>query len=90
MGQPVRIAQLAEDMIRMSGLRPHDDIEIEYSAALHAALDAILGAARLGDAEGLVALLREAVPFATEGVVGPQQPLPPLVAVPAVAQEAVA
>jgi FlaA1/EpsC-like NDP-sugar epimerase len=126
MGQPVRIAQLAEDMIRLSGLRPHDDIEIEYTgarpgeklfeelttngesaaptshpkvfvtdapdlsgAALHGALDAILGAARLGDGERVVALLREAVPFATEGVVGPRQPLP-LVAVPVVLQEAVA
>ena len=33
MGQPVRIAQLAEDMIRLSGLRPHDDIEIVYTGA---------------------------------------------------------
>jgi FlaA1/EpsC-like NDP-sugar epimerase len=31
MGQPVRIAQLAEDMIRLSGLRPHDDVEIVYT-----------------------------------------------------------
>jgi FlaA1/EpsC-like NDP-sugar epimerase len=119
MGQPVRIAQLAEDMIRLSGLRPHDDIEIQYTgarpgeklfeelttngesavatshpkvfvteapdlsgAALHEALDAILAAARLGDAERVVALLREAVPFATEGVVGPRQPLPVVAGVP--------
>jgi FlaA1/EpsC-like NDP-sugar epimerase len=33
MGQPVRIAQLAEDMIRLSGLRPHDDGEIVYAGA---------------------------------------------------------
>jgi len=33
MGQPVRIAQLAEDMIRLSGLRPHDDVEIVYTGA---------------------------------------------------------
>ena len=31
MGQPVRIAQLAEDMIRLSGLRPHVDVEIRYT-----------------------------------------------------------
>ncbi len=31
MGQPVRIVTLAEDLIRLSGLRPHDDIEIVYT-----------------------------------------------------------
>ena len=31
MGQPVRIAQLAEDVIRLSGLRPYVDIDIEYT-----------------------------------------------------------
>ena len=31
MGQPVRIAQLAEDVIRLSGMRPHVDITIEYT-----------------------------------------------------------
>ncbi len=30
MGEPVRIVDLAEDMIRLSGLKPHDDIAIEY------------------------------------------------------------
>ena len=29
--QPVRIVTLAEDLIRLSGLRPHDDIEIVYT-----------------------------------------------------------
>lgn len=33
MGQPVRIAQLAEDMIRLSGMRRHDDIQIVYTGA---------------------------------------------------------
>jgi FlaA1/EpsC-like NDP-sugar epimerase len=33
MGQPVRISQLAEDMIRLSGLRPHDDVHIVYTGA---------------------------------------------------------
>jgi FlaA1/EpsC-like NDP-sugar epimerase len=31
MGRPVRIVDLAEDLIRLSGLRPHDDIEIVYT-----------------------------------------------------------
>jgi FlaA1/EpsC-like NDP-sugar epimerase len=31
MGQPVRIAQLAEDVIRLSGMRPHVDVAIEYT-----------------------------------------------------------
>ena len=31
MGQPVRIVTLAEDMIRLSGLRPHDDVEIVFT-----------------------------------------------------------
>jgi O-antigen biosynthesis protein WbqV len=31
MGQPVRIVELAERMIRLSGLRPHDDIEIVFT-----------------------------------------------------------
>ncbi len=33
MGRPVRIAQLAEDMIRLSGLQPHVDVEIRYTGA---------------------------------------------------------
>ena len=31
MGQPVRIVDLANDLIRLSGLKPGEDIEIEYS-----------------------------------------------------------
>lgn len=31
MGDPVRIADLAEDLIRLSGLQPHEDIEIRFS-----------------------------------------------------------
>ncbi|PWB72410.1 MAG: polysaccharide biosynthesis protein [Anaerolineales bacterium] len=31
MGEPVRILNLAEDLIRLSGLEPHRDIEIEYT-----------------------------------------------------------
>jgi len=31
MGQPVRILDLAEDLIRLSGLEPHRDIEIMFS-----------------------------------------------------------
>jgi FlaA1/EpsC-like NDP-sugar epimerase len=31
MGEPVKIVKLAEDLIRLSGLRPHEDIKIEYS-----------------------------------------------------------
>jgi FlaA1/EpsC-like NDP-sugar epimerase len=31
MGQPVRILDLVEDLIRLSGLEPHRDIEIMYS-----------------------------------------------------------
>jgi FlaA1/EpsC-like NDP-sugar epimerase len=31
MGEPVRIQTLAEDLISLSGLRPHEDIEIRYS-----------------------------------------------------------
>ncbi len=31
MGDPVRILDLAEDLIRLSGLEPHRDIEIEYT-----------------------------------------------------------
>jgi len=31
MGQPVRIVTLAEDMIRLSGLRPHEDVEIVFT-----------------------------------------------------------
>jgi FlaA1/EpsC-like NDP-sugar epimerase len=33
MGQPVRIAQLAEDMIRLSGYRPYQDIDIVFTGA---------------------------------------------------------
>ena len=31
MGQPVRILDLAEDLIRLSGLEPHRDVEISYT-----------------------------------------------------------
>jgi len=31
MGEPVKIRDLAEDMIRLSGLKPGEDIEIEYA-----------------------------------------------------------
>ena len=31
MGEPVKIKQLAEDMIRLNGLEPNVDIKIEYS-----------------------------------------------------------
>lgn len=31
MGEPVKIAQLAEDLISLSGLRPHKDIEIQFT-----------------------------------------------------------
>jgi len=31
MGEPVKIVTLAEEMIRLSGLRPHEDIEITFS-----------------------------------------------------------
>lgn len=31
MGEPVRIVDLAERMIRLAGLRPHSDIKIEYT-----------------------------------------------------------
>ena len=31
MGQPVRIVELAERMIRLSGLEPGRDIEIEFT-----------------------------------------------------------
>lgn len=31
MGEPVRIVELAEEMIRLSGLRPGEDIEIEFT-----------------------------------------------------------
>jgi FlaA1/EpsC-like NDP-sugar epimerase len=31
MGEPVRVLDLAEDLIRLSGLEPHQDVEIEYT-----------------------------------------------------------
>ncbi|MCZ7645158.1 MAG: polysaccharide biosynthesis protein [Planctomycetota bacterium] len=31
MGEPIRIVELAEDMIRLSGLKPHEDIEIKFT-----------------------------------------------------------
>jgi FlaA1/EpsC-like NDP-sugar epimerase len=31
MGEPVRISKLAEDLIRLSGYEPHEDIKIEYT-----------------------------------------------------------
>ena len=31
MGEPVKIVKLAEDLIRLSGLKPHEDIMIEYT-----------------------------------------------------------
>ena len=31
MGKPVKILTLAEELIRLSGLQPHDDIEIQFS-----------------------------------------------------------
>jgi FlaA1/EpsC-like NDP-sugar epimerase len=31
MGEPVRIVDLAKDMIRLSGLRPGDDVEIRFT-----------------------------------------------------------
>jgi FlaA1/EpsC-like NDP-sugar epimerase len=31
MGQPVKILELAEDMIRLSGLTPYEDIDIEFT-----------------------------------------------------------
>ncbi len=33
MGEPVRIADLAEDMISLSGLKPHEDIDIVFTGA---------------------------------------------------------
>ena len=33
MGEPVRIADLAERMIQLAGFRPHEDIEIVYHRA---------------------------------------------------------
>jgi FlaA1/EpsC-like NDP-sugar epimerase len=30
MGEPVRIAELAEDIIRLSGFKPHEDIQIKF------------------------------------------------------------
>ncbi len=33
MGEPVRILDLAEDMIRLSGLQPYEDIDIEFTGA---------------------------------------------------------
>lgn len=33
MGEPVRILDLAEDMIRLSGLTPHEDVEIVFTGA---------------------------------------------------------
>jgi FlaA1/EpsC-like NDP-sugar epimerase len=35
MGQPVRIVELAEDMIRLSGLTPYEDIDIEFTGIRH-------------------------------------------------------
>lgn len=31
MGEPVKIAELAKKMIKLSGLEPDDDIKIEFS-----------------------------------------------------------
>src|SRR5690606_37718358 len=31
MGQPVKIVDLAQDLIRLSGLKPHQDIEIKFT-----------------------------------------------------------
>nr|NIP78172.1 polysaccharide biosynthesis protein [Gemmatimonadota bacterium]NIQ52546.1 polysaccharide biosynthesis protein [Gemmatimonadota bacterium]NIU72684.1 polysaccharide biosynthesis protein [Gammaproteobacteria bacterium]NIX43090.1 polysaccharide biosynthesis protein [Gemmatimonadota bacterium]NIY07252.1 polysaccharide biosynthesis protein [Gemmatimonadota bacterium] len=31
MGEPVRILQLAENLVRLSGLRPHMDVEIRFT-----------------------------------------------------------
>jgi FlaA1/EpsC-like NDP-sugar epimerase len=31
MGEPLRVLELAEDLIRLSGLEPHRDIEISYT-----------------------------------------------------------
>ncbi|MCA9493515.1 MAG: polysaccharide biosynthesis protein, partial [Myxococcales bacterium] len=31
MGEPVRIVQLAEDLIRLSGLQPNRDVEIQFT-----------------------------------------------------------
>jgi FlaA1/EpsC-like NDP-sugar epimerase len=33
MGEPIKILDLAEDMIRLSGLKPYDDIDIEITGA---------------------------------------------------------
>lgn len=35
MGQPVKIVELAEDMIRLSGLTPYEDIDIEFTGIRH-------------------------------------------------------
>ena len=52
MGEPVRIVELAEDLIRLSGLQPHEDIEIRF------------GGVRPGErlAEELVLLTESVVP----------------------------
>jgi FlaA1/EpsC-like NDP-sugar epimerase len=35
MGQPVKIVELAEDMIRLSGLTPYEDIDIKFTGIRH-------------------------------------------------------
>ena len=114
MGRPVRIAQLAEDMIRLSGLQPHVDVEILYTGArpgekifeelttddeyaaptvhpkvfmtdahdlrgadLHAAVEGLIAAAKAGESERVVQLLREAVVFADVEMAEPRRAVVP-------------
>lgn len=73
MGRPVRIVDLATDLIRLSGLVPHDDVEIVFTGLrpgekMHEALTASGESLQPTAVSGVSVIRRDADPMSLESV----------------------